>query len=69
VLQLWLEIAPTQPSFLFEFGHGLGVWKKNTVCEDDLPFIRKLFGAPAEAFEQFHVKPLQDQKDVRKRPE
>jgi GT2 family glycosyltransferase len=45
VWQLWLEIAPTQPSFVFEFGHGLGVWKKNAVSEDDPPLIRKLFSA------------------------
>ena len=52
VWRLWLEVAQTQPSFVFEFGHGLGVWKKNAVCEDDPPLIRKLFSATGREREE-----------------
>jgi GT2 family glycosyltransferase len=42
VWRLWREIARPGASFVFEFGHGLGVWKKNDVSRNDSPFIRKL---------------------------
>ncbi len=42
VWRLWLEIARHQPGFVFEFGHGLGIWKKHAVSEDDSALIKKL---------------------------
>ena len=45
VWKLWEEIAREDNSFLFEFGYGLGVWKKQPVAPDDPPFIRRLLGA------------------------
>jgi GT2 family glycosyltransferase len=48
VWQLWKEIARPRASFLFPFGHGLGIWKKEEVSEKDLRFVRKLFLADEE---------------------
>src|SRR6266481_3575181 len=48
VWQLWKEIARPRASFLFPFGHGLGIWKKEEVSEKDLRFVRKLFLANEE---------------------
>lgn len=45
VWKLWEEITRGHASFLFEFGCGLGVWKKETVTSSDSPFIRRLFNA------------------------
>jgi O-antigen biosynthesis protein len=45
VWRLWLEIANHHPTFVFEFGHGLGVWKKRAVSAVDSPWVRKLFHA------------------------
>jgi GT2 family glycosyltransferase/cephalosporin hydroxylase len=43
VWKLWEEITRGHDSFLFEFGCGLGVWKKETVTSRDSPFVRRLF--------------------------
>jgi cephalosporin hydroxylase len=45
VWKLWEEIAREDNSFLFEFGFGLGVWKKQPVAPSDSFFIRRLVGA------------------------
>jgi cephalosporin hydroxylase len=45
VWKLWEEIAREDNSFLFEFGYGLGVWKKQPVASSDSSFIRRLLGA------------------------
>lgn len=45
VWKLWEEIRGENNSFLFEFGHGLGVWKKQAVKESDPAFIRRLMTA------------------------
>jgi methyltransferase family protein len=45
VWKLWEEIARQDNSFLFEFGHGLGVWKKQPVASSDSSFIRRLLCA------------------------
>src|SRR5437764_903099 len=45
VWRLWLEIADRHPTFIFEFGHGLGVWKKNAISAGDSPWVCKLFRA------------------------
>jgi len=45
VWRVWEEIARDDNSFLFEFGYGLGVWKKQPVAPNDPPFIRRLLGA------------------------
>lgn len=47
VWKVWEEITGKNNSFLFEFGHGLGVWKKQAVTPDDPPFLRKLMTANA----------------------
>jgi archaellum component FlaC len=48
VWKLWEEIARDDNSFLFEFGFGLGVWKKGPVASDS-SFVRRLFlASPAE---------------------
>jgi GT2 family glycosyltransferase len=44
VWKLWDEITREHDSFLFEFGCGLGVWKKEPVTTSDSPFVRTLFG-------------------------
>jgi GT2 family glycosyltransferase len=44
VWKLWDEITREHDSFLFEFGCGLGVWKKEPVTTRDSPFVRTLFG-------------------------
>jgi cephalosporin hydroxylase len=44
VWKLWEEIAREDNSFLFEFGYGLGVWKKQPVASSDSSFIRRLLG-------------------------
>jgi GT2 family glycosyltransferase len=43
VWKLWEEITRGHDSFLFKFGCGLGVWKKEPVTSSDSPFIRRLF--------------------------
>src|ERR1700674_4171478 len=43
VYRLWQEIARPKASFLFEFGHGLGVWREAPVSKKDVPFLRTLF--------------------------
>lgn len=45
VWKVWEEISGKNNSFLFEFGHGLGIWKKERVTPDDPPFLRKLMTA------------------------
>jgi len=45
VWKLWDEITQDHDSFLFEFGCGLGVWKKEPVTKSDSPLLRRLFGA------------------------
>jgi GT2 family glycosyltransferase len=45
VWRLWEEIAREHDSFLFEFGCGLGVWKKGPVTRSDPSFVRRLFSA------------------------
>jgi len=45
VWKLWDEITREHDSFLFEFGCGLGVWKKEPVTTSDSLFIRRLFSA------------------------
>jgi hypothetical protein len=45
VWKLWDEIAREDNSFLFEFGYGLGVWKKQPIATSDPSFIRGLLGA------------------------
>lgn len=45
VWKLWQEIAQHDNSFLFEFGYGLGVWKRQPVSVNDAPFIRRLLSA------------------------
>jgi hypothetical protein len=45
VWKLWEEIAREDNSFLFEFGYGLGVWKKQRITPNDPPFIRRLMSA------------------------
>jgi O-antigen biosynthesis protein len=45
VWRLWQEIARKNNSFVFHFGHGLGLWKKNHVSNEDSPFIRELLRA------------------------
>jgi predicted nucleic acid-binding Zn-ribbon protein len=45
VWKLWEEITREHHSFLFEFGFGLGVWKKQPVSASDPSFIRGLLGA------------------------
>ena len=42
VWKLWEEIARPGNSFVFEFGYGLGLWKKQMVSRKDSPFIRRL---------------------------
>jgi GT2 family glycosyltransferase/glycosyltransferase involved in cell wall biosynthesis len=41
--KLWREIARPRTSFLFEFGYGLGVWRRTPVSKSDPPFLRRLF--------------------------
>jgi hypothetical protein len=43
VWRLWEEIAEPDQSFLFEFGYGLGVWKKVPVVNSDSAWLRRLF--------------------------
>ena len=45
VWKVWEEIAREDNSFLFEFGFGLGVWKKQPVAPSDSFFVRRLVGA------------------------
>jgi predicted nucleic acid-binding Zn-ribbon protein len=45
VWKVWEEIAREDNSFLFEFGFGLGVWKKQPVTANDPAFVRSLFRA------------------------
>jgi lipopolysaccharide biosynthesis protein/GT2 family glycosyltransferase len=45
VWKLWEEITREHDSFLFEFGCGLGVWKKEPVTTGDPSFVRRLFSA------------------------
>jgi chromosome segregation ATPase len=49
VWKVWQDIARENNSFLFEFGFGLGVWKKTPVRPSDCGFIRNLIsGNPAQ---------------------
>jgi len=43
VWRFWEEVARAGQSFLFEFGHGLGVWKKGPVLPTDPALLQKLF--------------------------
>ena len=43
VWRLWEEIAKPGQSFLFQFGYGLGVWKKAPVVNSDSAWLRRLF--------------------------
>ena len=43
VWRLWEEIATPGQSFMFEFGYGLGVWKKVPVVNSDSAWLRRLF--------------------------
>jgi GT2 family glycosyltransferase/glycosyltransferase involved in cell wall biosynthesis len=43
VSRLWTEIAGAGQSFLFPFGHGLGVWSASVTRKGDSKFVRKLF--------------------------
>jgi hypothetical protein len=43
VWKVWEEIAREHNAFLFEFGFGLGVWKKRPVASSDSSFVRGLF--------------------------
>lgn len=52
--QLWDEIAGPKRSFLFEFGYGLGVWKKDAVAKGDPPLLRRLFRATAKESKQIN---------------
>ncbi len=45
VWKVWEEIIGERNSFLFEFGHGLGVWKREPVTESDPAFLRRLMNA------------------------
>jgi hypothetical protein len=47
VWKVWEEITGEDNSFLFEFGHGLGVWKKEPVTPSDPAFLYKLMTANA----------------------
>ena len=42
VYRLWQEIARPGASFLFEFGHGLGLWREKPISKRDVPFLRRL---------------------------
>jgi GT2 family glycosyltransferase len=48
VWRLWKEIARPRASFVFPFGHGLGIWKIEELSEKDPRFVRKLFLADEE---------------------
>ncbi len=43
VWQLWRELAKPEQSFLFPFGHGLGVWSACDPAQHQSAFVRKLF--------------------------
>jgi cephalosporin hydroxylase/archaellum component FlaC len=45
VWKVWEEIAREDNSFLFEFGYGLGVWKRQPVAPSDSFFVGRLLGA------------------------
>src|SRR6266480_6178828 len=45
VWRLWQEIARKGNSFVFQFGHGLGLWKRNLVSKEDSPFVQDLLRA------------------------
>jgi Methyltransferase domain len=47
VWKVWEEIARKDNSFLFQFGFGLGVWKKQSFAPNDPPFLQTLFRANA----------------------
>ena len=47
VWKVWEEITGEDNSFLFEFGHGLGVWKRQPVTPQDPKFLYKLMTANA----------------------
>lgn len=48
VSRLWMEMAEAGRSFLFPFGHGLGVWSASAVGKGDSKFVRHLFEANPE---------------------
>jgi methyltransferase family protein len=54
VWKLWDEIARPKTSFHFEFGYGLGVWKKRPVSRRDPPLLRRLFSANREEKKQLN---------------
>lgn len=45
VHRLWSEIAKPRRSFLFDYGHGLGVWKRAAVSDADPDLVKRLFGS------------------------
>jgi lipopolysaccharide biosynthesis protein/GT2 family glycosyltransferase len=45
VWRLWEAIAKPGQSFLFEFGYGLGIWKKIPAIKSDSAWLRSLFEA------------------------
>lgn len=56
VFRLWHEIAKPRRSFLFDFGHGLGVWKRAALSEADPVFLKRLFGARKEEATRIHAE-------------
>ena len=48
VWKLWDEIARPGKSFVFEFGYGLGVWKKQALTAKDPEILWRLLGATPE---------------------
>ena len=47
IWKLWNEIARPGASFEFNFGNGLGLWRKRGFSERDPALLRRLFGADA----------------------
>lgn len=45
VWKVWEQVARDDNSFLFEFGYGLGVWKKGRRAQDDPPVLHRLLHA------------------------
>lgn len=51
VWKLWAEIAAEGRSVEFEYGHGLGVWKKTPVGPGDSAWVRNLFQSSPREWE------------------